>query len=201
MVSWQWDQTTGLIPFFTHILVVKKPPVPPRTEFVVLFIKNGLDEAVKIIDFLSSRPLTTLFSAFRRDWTGSEHTEVWRWPENRAPVPWLVLWAERSACFPWSTVSRWRSNGQRSHGPPFLKDKQSNWLLELWETCICFHELDSFPMLWGQTFLMKWEVTLTNVIFLILCNFIRCVNIWKTHLSQWTNICLPNDQSYKLMFQ
>ena len=58
MIQKQWCLSSGiscasLIAFFTHVLAVKKKPMS---------LKNVLDEAVKITDFLNSQPLTTLLS-------------------------------------------------------------------------------------------------------------------------------------------
>lgn len=72
MVPSQWDQITNLTIFFTHALTVKK--------------KGRLDEAVKMIDFLNSQPLTTVLSTLLSDQMGSIHTEVQWLPREKALV-------------------------------------------------------------------------------------------------------------------
>lgn len=61
------------------------------------------------------------------------------------------------------------------------------WLLkrkwELWKTCILHCEIDSFPTF--KAFLRSVMI-LTNVNFLN-C-IVMCVSIWKTCITQWTNI-------------
>lgn len=48
--------------------------------------KGRLDEAVKMIDFLNSQPLTTVLSTLLSDQMGSIHTEVQWLPREKALV-------------------------------------------------------------------------------------------------------------------
>lgn len=57
------------ISFFTHALTVKKKKKP-------VSLKNVLDEAVKIVDFLNSRPWITLPYTVQSEQTGGKHTEA-----------------------------------------------------------------------------------------------------------------------------
>ena len=79
---------------------------------------------------------------------------------------------------------------------PMIKSELPKQKPEFWKISIHHSELDSLPEL-KKTFLIKWVLILTNVIFKKYC-LIKCVNIWKICIIHWINIFqVTNTWRYK----
>ena len=82
---------------------------------------------------------------------------------------------------------KWACHFNLSHWTAFVANDQIQALkqkLEFWKTCICHHELDSFPILKDFSDEIYGNINKCNS---FLHHIMRCVNVWKICIIQWAN--------------